>query len=100
MRVLFTSMRVTSHFLPLVPFIDACRRRGHAVTVATPSELAERVAATGAEHVPLTHPGDAALEPLWKRMREASPEEGKQLSIGELFARTLGGAALPGLIET
>jgi UDP:flavonoid glycosyltransferase YjiC (YdhE family) len=100
MHVLFTSMRVVSHFLPLVPFIEACRGRGHEVTIAAPSELEERATATGAAFVPLTHPGDKALEPIWARMRDASPEESKRMAIEDLFAGALASAALPGLIET
>jgi UDP:flavonoid glycosyltransferase YjiC (YdhE family) len=100
MRILFASLRNTSHFLPLVPFIEASLRRGHEVGVAAPQDLAERVAKTGAEFFPVGHPGDAGLAPLWKRMREASKEEGMQLAIGELFAGVLAKTALPGVLET
>jgi UDP:flavonoid glycosyltransferase YjiC (YdhE family) len=99
MRVLFTSLRNTSHFLPLVPFIQACRQQGHEVAVAAPVDLAERVATTGAAFIPLGHPGDAGLGPIWKRMRDASREESKRIAIQELFAGTLAGAALPSLLE-
>jgi UDP:flavonoid glycosyltransferase YjiC (YdhE family) len=100
MRVLFTSMRVPSHFLPLVPFIAACRQRGHEVAVTAPAELEQRAVSTGAAFFALGHPGDARLEPIWARMRDASPEESKRIGIGELFAGALAGAALPSLVET
>lgn len=99
MRVLFTSLRNTSHFLPLVPFIAACRRRGHDVAVAAPSELAERVTATGAAFFPFGHPGDKALEAIWARLSQASAEEGVRIVIGEIFAGANAAAALPDLVR-
>jgi UDP:flavonoid glycosyltransferase YjiC (YdhE family) len=100
MNVLFTTLRNTSHFLPLIPFIEACRRRGHEVAVAAPQEFAERVAATGAAFFPFGHPGDEGLRPLWMRLRGASEEETTRISIGEIFAGVCAGSALPALIET
>jgi hypothetical protein len=61
MRVLFTSLRNSSHFLPLVPFIDACRRRGHEVGVAAPAEL--QIAELGLAR----HPASAALQQTRER---------------------------------
>ncbi len=98
MRVLFTSLRMASHFLPLVPFIEACGRAGHEVGVAAPLELAERARSTGATFFTLGHPGDRNLAPLWQRMRDAPREEAARITIGELFAGALAQAALPDLI--
>jgi UDP:flavonoid glycosyltransferase YjiC (YdhE family) len=100
MRVLFTSMRMASHFLPLVPFLQACRRRGHEVAVASAPDLAERVAATGATFFPFAHPGDAGLGPLWARMRALPEAERVRFVIGDIFAGASAGAAVPGLLET
>jgi UDP:flavonoid glycosyltransferase YjiC (YdhE family) len=100
MHVLFTTLRQPSHFLPLIPFIEACQRRGHDVAVAAPPDFAERVAATGAAFFPFGHPGDEGLRPLWMRLRGASEEESKRISVGEIFAGACAGAALPGLLET
>lgn len=100
MRVLFTSLRNTSHFLPLVPFIEACLGRGHEVGVAAPSDLAERVAKTGAQFFPFGHPGDAGLGPIWARLRGVSPEEGGRIVIGEIFAGANAAAAIPELRKT
>jgi hypothetical protein len=100
MRVLFTSLRMPSHFLPLVPFIEACRQRGHEVAVAAPSDLAAKVAATGATLMPLDHPGEAVLRPIWDRLPKVSPEEAKQIVIGEIFAGISAATALPGLRRT
>ena len=100
MRVLFTTLRNTSHFLPLVPFIDACRRRGHEVAVAAPQDLAPRVAPTGAAFLPFGHPGDEGLRPIWMRLRGVPEEEMRRIAVGELFAGACAGAALPGLLAT
>src|SRR5262249_11846845 len=100
MKTLFTTLPSTSHFLALIPFIQACKRRGHEVAVAAPAEFAERVATTGAEFFPFGHPGDEGLRPLWMRLRGASEEETIRISIGEIFAGVYAEAALPSLIET
>ena len=101
MRVLFTTLRVPSHFLPLVPFIAACRARGHEVAVAAPAELEERTRKTGAAFHPFAHPGDAGLEPLWARMRAAPDDaERSRIVIGEIFAGACAGAAIPDLQAT
>jgi len=100
MRILFTTLRVPSHFLPLVPFVEGCKLCGHEVGVAAPEDLRERVARTGATFFPFGHPGDAGLAPLWARMREAPKEESLRIAIGELFAGACASSALPGLIET
>jgi len=100
MRVLITSLREKSHFMPLVPFIEALRRTGHTVGVATPADLAERVAATGAEFLPFDHPGDDGLRPLWARMRGASVDEMKRIFLCEIFAGVCASVALPGLLRT
>lgn len=100
MRVLFTSIRNTSHFLPLVPFIDACRKRGHEVGVAAPPDLAELVSKTGVSFLPFGHPGDEGLRPIWARLRDAPETEGNGIVVREIFAGVCARAALPALLET
>ena len=100
MRVLFTSLRNTSHFLPLVPFIEACRRRGADVGVAAPQDLAERVQATGATFFPFGHPGDVGLRPLWAKLRQVSKEEMSRIAVGEIFAGACARSAMPELLQT
>ena len=100
MRVLFTSLRNSSHFLPLIPFIDACRRRGHEVGVAAPAEFAKRAADASAAFFPFGHPGDERLGPLWKSLHDASPAEVNRISVGEIFAGVCAGSAIPALLET
>jgi UDP:flavonoid glycosyltransferase YjiC (YdhE family) len=100
MRVLFTTLRTTGHYLPLVPFLEACRRRGHEVAVAAPADLAERVASAGAAFFPFGHPGDEGLRPIWMRLADKSEAEARQIVIGEIFAGKCARAALPALLET
>jgi UDP:flavonoid glycosyltransferase YjiC (YdhE family) len=95
MRVLFASLRTPSHFFPLVPFLDACRRAGHEVAVAAPADLTAHVAKTGAKLLPVEHPGEAVLRPLWDR---AMKGEGDRIVIGEVFAGECARFALPGLL--
>jgi UDP:flavonoid glycosyltransferase YjiC (YdhE family) len=100
MRVLFTTLRNTSHFLPLVPFVEACVRRGHEVAVAAPPDLAERVAATSAAFFPFGHPGDDGLRPIWMRLRGLSEQEMSRVVVGEIFAGICARTALPELLAT
>src|SRR5262249_42218779 len=95
MRVLFTSLRNTSHFQPLVPFIEECLRKGHAVAVASAPDLANHAAKSGAEFFPFGHPGDEGLRPLWDRMREGTGN-----AVTDIFAGACVEFAIPGLLET
>ena len=100
MKVLFTTLREKTHFLPMLPFIEALQRQGHAVGVAAPPDFADRVAAAGATFFPFGHPGDEGLRPIWARFAGASEEDLKRIAIGELFAGACAGAAIPKLLET
>jgi UDP:flavonoid glycosyltransferase YjiC (YdhE family) len=101
MRVLFTSIRGTGHILPLIPFAAALLRRGHAVRVAIPAGLpraaAEGLAAAGLEHVPVGHPGDAALGAAFAREKDLPAERQEGYVVREIFADLLARAALPSL---
>ncbi|MFT3925352.1 MAG: glycosyltransferase [Myxococcales bacterium] len=97
MRVLFTSLRNTGHFQPLVPFIEACLARGHEVAVGAPAELTEQVVRSRAQFFPVGHPGDAGLGPIWARMRAASEADAVRLVIEEVFAGACAEHALPAL---
>jgi len=100
MRVLFTTLREESHFLPMIPFIGACKRRGHEVAVSAPPDFAERVAETGATFFPFGHPGDEGLRPITARTVGAPVDDVKRIVIGEIFAGACAAAAIPKLIET
>jgi UDP:flavonoid glycosyltransferase YjiC (YdhE family) len=99
MRVLFTTLREKSHFLALLPFLEAFQRQGHEVAVSAPPDFAERVAPTGATFLPFGHPGDEGLKPIWARFRTANPEDLQHMAVGELFAGACAGAAVPRLLE-
>lgn len=100
MRILFTSLRNAGHFLPLVPFIDACRRKGVEAAVAAPADLSEQVKATGATFFPFGHPGDEGLRPIWAKLRGAPREELGRVVFAEIFAGICASTALPALLET
>lgn len=100
MRVLFTSLRVPSHFLPLVPFIEACRRNGVDAAVAAPADLEDQVKRTGATLFPFDHPGDAGLGPLWAKLKDIPDERKGPVVIGEIFAGVCASTALPGVMKT
>jgi hypothetical protein len=100
MRVLFTSLRVPSHFLPLVPFIDACRRKGVDVGVAAPADLEPHVKRTNATFFPFDHPGDQGLQPIWARLKDTPEEQRGPVVIGEIFAGICARTAIPRLTES
>ena len=100
MRVLFTTLREKSHFLPLLPFIDAFQRGGHEVGVAAPPDLAERVAATGATFLPFGHPGDEGMRPYWARLHGNPGGDINRIVMSDIFAGVCAETALPGLLDT
>jgi MGT family glycosyltransferase len=100
MRVLFTSIIGTGHFLPLVPFIEACRERGHEVAVSAPPDLAEHVARTGARFFPSAYPGIEELLPIQAKLNDVAPEDINRVVISEIFAGLCVKHALPPLLAT
>jgi UDP:flavonoid glycosyltransferase YjiC (YdhE family) len=100
MKILFTTLREKSHFLGLLPFLEAFRRTGHDVAVAAPPDFGDQVTPTGATFLPFGHPGDEGLRPIWARMRGENREDLHRIAVAELFAGACARAALPRLIET
>jgi UDP:flavonoid glycosyltransferase YjiC (YdhE family) len=49
MRILFTTVPVFGHFLPMTPLIDAARRAGHEVVVASGADIEVEVERLGVE---------------------------------------------------
>lgn len=49
MRILFTTVPVFGHFLPMTPLIDAARRAGHEVVVASGTDIEVEVKRLGVE---------------------------------------------------
>jgi UDP:flavonoid glycosyltransferase YjiC (YdhE family) len=99
MRVLFASTRGAGHFNPLVPFADACLRRGHEVLVAGPPSLAGAVESAGYEFWRFDDPPEDELAEVWARVPSLSPDEQNAMVIGEIYARLDATASLPGLRE-
>jgi hypothetical protein len=100
MRVLFSSTRGAGHLQPLLPYARALVARRHEVAVAAPAEVSKTVRDAGLLHLPFDHPGDAALAPIWARLRGTSESEMMTIAASELFAGVNAKAALPKLLET
>jgi UDP:flavonoid glycosyltransferase YjiC (YdhE family) len=97
MRVLFASTAGAGHFGPLVPFANAIRRAGHDVLVAAPMSAQARVERAGLPFISFADPLERDLEPLWARIRAATPERANEIVLGEAFGRVRAAAALPGV---
>jgi UDP:flavonoid glycosyltransferase YjiC (YdhE family) len=95
-RVLFASTQGAGHFGPLIPFIDACERKGHEVLIVGPPTLKARgyPFKTGAV------PPDEVLGPVWGRMPTLPPGQGDVVVVGVIFAQLNVDAMLPTLEET
>jgi UDP:flavonoid glycosyltransferase YjiC (YdhE family) len=100
MRVLFSSIRGPGHFHPLVPFIEACRRRGHEVTVTAPEDLRGTVERMGFSFRPFGHPGEEGLREVWKRLPGLPDDQASAIVVGEIFADINARAAIPALRAT
>jgi UDP:flavonoid glycosyltransferase YjiC (YdhE family) len=100
LRVLLTTTAGAGHFGPLVPFAEACRRRGHEVLVAAPEPFAPIVERAGLPIRPFDPPAEEEIRPVWDRVAAVSPEEANELVVREIFARFDARAALPGLQAT
>jgi UDP:flavonoid glycosyltransferase YjiC (YdhE family) len=100
MRVLFSSTRGTGHLQPLLPYARALRRQNHEVLVAGPEELSAPLRSAGFAHAAFGHPGDAALSPIWARLRGIPNEEALVIVAREIFAGLNAQTALPRLLET
>lgn len=93
MRVLFASTQGAGHFGPLIPFIEACLRRGDDVLVIGPPTLDAR----GYPFRPGATPPEEKLRPLWERMPSLPPGQGDAVVVGNIFARLNVDAMLPTL---
>jgi UDP:flavonoid glycosyltransferase YjiC (YdhE family) len=100
MRILFTSIRLSGHLNPLLPFAQAFVRRGHAVRVAAPEDLTETIRKAGLNTAPFGHPGNEVLARVFARERDLPPEQADGFVVREVFADVLPRAALPKLRET
>ena len=95
-RVLFASTQGAGHFGPLIPFIDACTRKGHEALIVGPPALKAR----GYEFRAGAAPPDELLGPLWGRMPSLPPAQGDLVVVGQIFAGLNVDAMLPTLERT
>jgi UDP:flavonoid glycosyltransferase YjiC (YdhE family) len=85
MRILFSSIRGPGHFHPMLPFMVACRRRGHDVLVAAPEDLRGTVERAAFAFHPFAHPGDDALGRIWSRLPALSADEAGGVVVREIL---------------
>jgi UDP:flavonoid glycosyltransferase YjiC (YdhE family) len=98
MRVLAAcSLGGAGHLQPLVPFLDAARRRGDETLVVGPPALREMVADVGHPFRPGGEPPEDAVAPLRERLPVAPPEETLVIAARDLFGRLATAAMLPGM---
>jgi UDP:flavonoid glycosyltransferase YjiC (YdhE family) len=97
MRVLFSSTEGSGHFNPLVPFVDACVRRGDDVLVVGPPKLEATLAARGEPYRIGAAPPAAEVAEIWARFPTVSRREAGVLIDRELFGRLSTAAMLPTL---
>lgn len=97
LRVLFASTSGSGHFRPLVPFVEAFRRRHAAVMVAGPPSLAGAAADAGCEFWPGADPPAAEAEAVWQRFASLPREQTSGLVDRELFGRLCTAAMLPAM---
>ena len=91
MRVLFASTHGAGHFGPLVPFMDACLRKGHEVLVTGPPTLDPRGYPF---RVGASPPADV-LRAMWDAMPHQPPAQGEVITVGTIFAGLNVEAMLP-----
>ncbi len=97
MRVLLASTPGAGHLGPLIPFAHAIRRAGHEILVAASISALPRVERADLPFISIADPLVRDLEPVWARVRAATPDEANDIVLGDLFGRARAGAALPGL---
>ncbi len=100
MRVLFSSMRMTGHIRPLLPYAHALVTRGHDVLFASPASAGAMLQDAGLAHAAFGHPGDEQLGKIWATTSNMPAEEMVRTMVGKVFAGLNPRAAMPGLRET
>jgi UDP:flavonoid glycosyltransferase YjiC (YdhE family) len=93
------SLGGAGHFNPLVPFLEAARRRGDEVLVVGPVVLSDLVAATGFPFEAGGEPDEVEVAPIRERLPSAPPAEASILGNRDLFGRLAAQALLPTVTE-
>ncbi len=100
MRVLGAcSLGGAGHLHPLVPVLDAARRRGDDVLVVGPPALEDLVAATGHAFRAGGEPPEADVAPIRERLPLVPPGEATRVANRELFGHLATAAMLPAMTE-
>jgi len=81
-RVLAASTHGAGHFGPLVPFLEACLRRGDEVLVVGPPTLDPR----GYPFRVGASPPEDVLRALWDSIPKQPPGQSEVIVVGEIFA--------------
>jgi UDP:flavonoid glycosyltransferase YjiC (YdhE family) len=100
MRILFSSMRMTGHIRPLLPYAHALMRRRHEVLFASPQEASAMLRDAGVSHAVFGHPGDEKTGKIWATTANMPAEDMVRTMVSKVFADLNPRAALPGLRET
>jgi UDP:flavonoid glycosyltransferase YjiC (YdhE family) len=88
------SLGGAGHFNPLVPFLDAARRRGDQTLVVGPPALADMVGIRGFAFQAGAEPSEAEIRPIREQLPVVSHDEAMVLGNRELFGRLAAGAML------
>jgi UDP:flavonoid glycosyltransferase YjiC (YdhE family) len=99
MRILLASTKGAGHLGPIFPFAHALLRAGHELLVAAPHAATHMVERAGLTALPIGHPTDEELGPVWARVGPASAEEKERIVVTEIFGRLYTRAALPAMLE-
>lgn len=91
------SLGGAGHLGPLVPFLDAARRRGHETLVVGPPALRGLVDASGHPFAAGGEPPESEVAPIRERLPRASAREASVLGNRELFGRLATAAMLPAM---
>jgi hypothetical protein len=97
--VLLSSTAGAGHFNPLVPVLDALKRRGDAVLLVIPPGLEATARATGHTFRIGAEPAKGELDPLWTRCRTLPRAEASLIIEREIFGRLCTAAMLPAVDE-
>jgi len=100
MRVLFSSMRMTGHIRPLLPYAHALMKRGHDVLFASPESAGAMLRDAGLAHAAFGHSGDEQVGKIWATTSNMPAEEMVRTMVSKVFADLNPRAALPALRET
>jgi UDP:flavonoid glycosyltransferase YjiC (YdhE family) len=94
------SLGGAGHLNPLLPFLDAARRRGDETLVIGPPSMRDMVERTGFAFTPGGEPPETEVAPIRERLPIAPPAEASVLGNRELFGRMATTAMLPSMERT